>query len=416
MASAKEIEGPVEEQLDSTDLSHMKFYSKFGRIEDISSRKANSTAQSSGSINSTKMDPETARCLFEEGAFLIFLDVPEKTEFGIDVSSWNVGEKFKGVKMIPPGIHFVHYSAVSKHNVTAPRTGFFHDFKRKEVVVKRWDRKNEGLDTLPVCAEESERYASSLQNLDPFLGAYPYDTYKRWISMSRWITDITLLRLVPTGPNGCIFAVQQLESQPYVCLSRSESPSRKRTKATLPEMKVSEETRIRFSDLSTKRLCRGAQPSDITSMNMDKSVFLDHWIADELHGSPAEVLGEVQFAFVCFLVGQVYDAFEQWKNIVALLSQCEKAMLDRPDFFLDVIGLLYFQVQEIPKDFFVDVVSQENFLTNTLQSFFAIAEHADGVDERLRSRAGQFRKYLQKMFKWDFSMESNEDAPVVVDL
>jgi A1 cistron-splicing factor AAR2 len=58
------------------------------------------------------VDPDVARRLFEEGAFFFFLDVPEKTEFGVDCSSWNVGEKFKGMKMIPPGIHFLYYRCV----------------------------------------------------------------------------------------------------------------------------------------------------------------------------------------------------------------------------------------------------------------------------------------------------------------
>ncbi len=59
------------------------------------------------------MDQKTAKILFEEGATLIFLNVPEGTEFGIDYNTWTVGERFKGVKMIPPGVHFVYYSAVN---------------------------------------------------------------------------------------------------------------------------------------------------------------------------------------------------------------------------------------------------------------------------------------------------------------
>ena len=42
-------------------------------------------------------------------AFLLCLDVPEKTEIGIDYNSWHTGERFKGIKMIPPGVHFVFY-------------------------------------------------------------------------------------------------------------------------------------------------------------------------------------------------------------------------------------------------------------------------------------------------------------------
>lgn len=55
------------------------------------------------------MDQDLARRLFAEGAALVLLDVPEKTEFGIDYNSWTVGPKFRGVKMVPPGFHFVFY-------------------------------------------------------------------------------------------------------------------------------------------------------------------------------------------------------------------------------------------------------------------------------------------------------------------
>ena len=58
---------------------------------------------------SMAMDQDVARQLFAEGAALVLLDVPERTEFGIDYNCWNVGPKFKGVKMIPPGFHFVFY-------------------------------------------------------------------------------------------------------------------------------------------------------------------------------------------------------------------------------------------------------------------------------------------------------------------
>ena len=55
------------------------------------------------------MDQETANVLFEEGAILVFLDMPEGSEFGMDFNSWNVGPNFRGMKMIPPGVHFVYY-------------------------------------------------------------------------------------------------------------------------------------------------------------------------------------------------------------------------------------------------------------------------------------------------------------------
>ena len=55
------------------------------------------------------MDQATARTLFGEGGVLVILDMPVGTEFGIDYNSWNIGPRFKGVKMIPPGVHFIHF-------------------------------------------------------------------------------------------------------------------------------------------------------------------------------------------------------------------------------------------------------------------------------------------------------------------
>lgn len=59
------------------------------------------------------MDQDTAQTLFKEGAIFVFLDVPVGTEFGIDYNSWNVGPEFRGVKMIPAGLHFVYYRYVT---------------------------------------------------------------------------------------------------------------------------------------------------------------------------------------------------------------------------------------------------------------------------------------------------------------
>jgi hypothetical protein len=37
------------------------------------------------------LDPELVAKLYEDGGFLIIKDLPEGTEFGIDMKSWNTG-------------------------------------------------------------------------------------------------------------------------------------------------------------------------------------------------------------------------------------------------------------------------------------------------------------------------------------
>lgn len=70
---------------------------------------------------------------------------------------------------------------------------------------------------------------------------------------------------------------------------------------------------------------------------------------------------------MCFLIGNVYECFEHWKSLLALLCRSEGAMREHRELYLGLIGVLYHQLGEIPPDFFVDIVSQSNFLTSTLQ-------------------------------------------------
>ena len=63
----------------------------------------------------------------------------------------------------------------------------------------------------------------------------------------------------------------------------------------------------------------------------------------------------------------VYEAFEQWKRLVHLLCSSEQSLLRHAQLFISLVSTMHFQLKEIPEDFFVDIVSRDNFLTKTLQ-------------------------------------------------
>merc|ERR1719219_1889424 len=110
--------------------------------------------------------------------------------------------------MIPPGIHFVYYSSVNvRERMTAPRTGFFHNFSRGELVARRWNKKEEDLEDT-VTGEDRQRMKADLHNLDQYLGSYPYGSWKKWVSLSSRISDATLQRLLPL--NGKISSVTEM--------------------------------------------------------------------------------------------------------------------------------------------------------------------------------------------------------------
>jgi len=72
---------------------------------------------------------DQAQWLFHEGATVVFLDVPPGTEFGVDYNSWKVGSEFKGVKMIPPGVHLIYYRLFIRQSEFPIFTGFCQTFR-----------------------------------------------------------------------------------------------------------------------------------------------------------------------------------------------------------------------------------------------------------------------------------------------
>ena len=293
----------------------------------MKSSKVHFSKDTESENEATSMDPDLAAKLYEDGGFLIIKDFPEGAEFGIDMHSWNTGSKFLGVKMIPAGLHFIYYSPVSKEGSLAPRRGFFHNFTPGQIVIQKFDIQTEEL-LEDVSEEENARVRSNLKNVDGNLGPYPYQSWKKWVSLSNRITSTSLARLQPKcGPT--------ISSSTEIA-----APEKVEGLAVAPP---DPDTCINFTRIARQKYPPGASPAEITRYSMDTSYQLGLFIA--LQDSIEEVLVELQFSFLCFLVGQNFDSFSQWKQLVAMLCGCGEALLKYPQLFLNFISDMHFQVK-----------------------------------------------------------------------
>lgn len=111
---------------------------------------------------------DIAKKLFEDGAFLIISGIPIGTEFGIDLTAHKVGEKFRGIKMIPAGPHYVYTAAQGPYGDSANRVGFIHYFQKQEIVIREWDDDKEELRirTKVDSGVETTRIRENLRQLD----------------------------------------------------------------------------------------------------------------------------------------------------------------------------------------------------------------------------------------------------------
>jgi A1 cistron-splicing factor AAR2 len=352
------------------------------------------------------MNQEIAnKCISHIGVFLC-LDVPEKVEFGIDNNCWVVGNLFKGIKLIPLGLHYISLCVDG-----GTKFGFFINFSKENlVIVKRWNPATETFFE-ELEQDEIDRYALGVSrfDFDQYLGAYPIENYKNWVNLSSYISSRTIRRLhVKDAP---IFE----KSKP---LDRNELNflNNNITDSADTHSKIMNES-IHFLELKKHIFPKNFTPQLVTKYGVDKSCNL-RFIKNKC-GTYEEILAEFQFSFTTFLYGQNYDSFEQWKKMLEIICRSDECMelASYEDFYANFLTVLYFQLKEFPDDLFLDIIdnSGTNFIILSLKELFS--SHSLNKNPKSKINGEKFRALVSKKFKINFDDEINiEDEPVLVYL
>ncbi|KAL1308172.1 hypothetical protein HN51_050112 [Arachis hypogaea] len=370
------------------------------------------------------MDPGTALELVKHGVTLLFLDVPQYTLLGIDTQMFSVGPSFKGIKMIPPGIHFVYYSSSTREGKEfSPIIGFFIDVGPSEVIVRKWDKQEERL--VKVSEEEEERYIQAVKNLefDRQLGPYNLSHYEEWKQLSNFITKSVIERLEPIGGEITIECENDVVRSSSAQKTPMENALDKQLKESNSATSVGESQRKGCYYTSIPRVvkCKGISGQELTSLNLDKTQLLETLLAKEYGCSEDLLLGELQFAFIAFLMGQSLEAFFQWKSLVSLFLGCSEAPFKtRTQLFTKFIRVIYYQLKYgLQKDRIDESgpsllddswLSADSFLHRLCKDFFSLLEDGSVVDGDLLSWARKFKELLENNLGWEFQHGSAIDG------
>lgn len=375
------------------------------------------------------MDPETALELVKQGATLLLLDVPQYTLVGIDTQMFTVGPAFKGIKMIPPGPHFVYYSSSSKDGKQfSPIVGFFVDAAPSEVIVRKWNQQEERLVKVP--EDEEERFCQAVKSLefDRYLGPYNLSQYGEWKRLSSYLTKTIIKRIEPIGGEITVACESEMDkNSPKTSIERALD-------AQLGTGKFSASTSV---DRSKKRGCyyttiprvikrRGMEGKELTSLNLDKTELLESVLIKDYGGSEDLLLGELQFAYIAFLMGQSLEAFFQWKSLVSLLLSCIEAPFHtRSHLFTKFIKVIFYQLKYgLQKDrkessgagiavsSLLDEswFSADSFLHRLCKDFFLLVQDATVVDGDLLTWTRKLKELLENILGWEFQQNSAVDG------
>ncbi|ORY53022.1 AAR2-domain-containing protein [Rhizoclosmatium globosum] len=377
------------------------------------------------------IDQETAKQLLATGAFLLLMDAP-----------WQTGPRFKGLKLIPPGFHFIHYSSKSTSTGdTGVRTGFFKFFASKEIYVTQWNASEEDLmEQESLDKAQVERLKYNIMEFEPSLGAYPLiphpqqplPTFQKWLRLTNYITEPLLKSLLPsTKKVSSLVSVSRFSDLDESILPSGSKAVDSEGKQELVSLN------IRFTPIDLKRSYpANATPDQVTKYFQDKSWLLNSVLKsfyDQVRFSYYKaLLGELQFSFILFLVGQVYDGLEQWKCLTQLVCSSEEALSSplSSTLFYEFLGTLHSQLEECPEDFFVDALSSSNFLRSAIVDLVCNVRDPDAVNRlpnvKLEQRVTKFVELVTERFKWDLEeavqerwaaqdIEEGEFAPMVVE-
>lgn len=104
--------------------------------------------------------------------------------------------------------------------------------------------------------------------------------------------------------------------------------------------------------------------------------------------------------------------------MIQLVCRCETAIFKRPAVFSEFVSTVEAQLDEVPEDFLVDVVTSNNVIYCSLRDLFTTLQLTDlEIEGRLRCKISRLKEKLTAKFEWDFDNldeECEEDAPVIV--
>ena len=377
------------------------------------------------------MNPDTARQLFESGGILHVLDAPKEMEFGIDMYSWQIGPQFRGIKMIPPGIHFCYYSERdSQTKQLANRQGFFIEIHQPNemLIVIQWSPSENLFQRQQLTPEEYEFRRNQRYELDRLLGQYPLDTFRQWLALSNHLRSDFLQKLLP--PSGQVCSAEVFNPNEHHKQSADFSIPKNLTEAEsrLPKMTPNPEYALRLTTIDYKQTS-SSSGSNLTQSKLDRTDELEKIILERFDSNIYGLLGEFQLSFLLFFLGQTYEGFEQWKRLLHLFCSCEKAFCRWPMVYTELLQMIFFQLKYFGNDssltehLFTDIDQQDNFIYKSLENLFAnvIAlttnEQMEGNDwDKFLERCQKMKDFLKDTYQWTFDDEPDDEKPIIVEL
>ncbi|KAK9246790.1 A1 cistron-splicing factor [Lipomyces tetrasporus] len=333
---------------------------------------------------------------------LILHNIPDKCLLGIDLQFFTSTAEFNGIKLIPDGIHILHWSppapgmtGIGNATPTSSRLTNIDDedgndntiserqaVKDSENIVLSnmnlrmavFFEASEGKTLCMTWDDEAEEFVMSKREVDdiallrlyPHLLPYPQSS-PEFADLTTQLNPELLSTYLPVSyRKGVPVSSITASSTDSLLLSQAISRASSSSKSSVL-LDDTDSFRFLNFDLKRQRTWReGATGRELTTAALDRSWFLGDLVSKERNGDYNAVLAELQLSFILLVLLANYSAAEQWKRIVELLCSSKSAVSSRPEFYRKFLTIIYAHFMCIPEVYFTDLLGS-NFVKSQLR-------------------------------------------------
>lgn len=255
---------------------------------------------------------------------------------GIDTQFFTVQNFLKGIKLIPPGLHLLHYSA-SVDDGASMRLAWWFLVAKGDVFTVQWHEEKAVFETHdPSKLDIGEIYQ--------FMVSYP-ENIQRWTNLSEFIDSEALEEYLPILKLAVTTATPLAEENMVLL----EVLKRKKLDISLSDQSQDE---LKYSIIQPQKKRPDAVGEQVTRDALDRS-----WYLIELFGHDVELLlAEIQLSFIHFVVLCNLCSYTQWMSLLTLILNSKMYLRSHRMISNKILTIIRVQLDTLPADYVLETL------------------------------------------------------------
>lgn len=348
---------------------------------------------------------------------VIFSNVPSDWIVGIDLQFFNSNAVLRGIKLIPDGIHVVHWAPDS----SSVRSGFYFEAKEASVNVIYWDSANEKMLINEEIGDINVvKEIDGLSQSYPFMIAYPEDD--TWSSLTRFIEFRQVNYMLP-GTSNVMDSVLTSTDENNILLDAIKRGAEQRGTGNLANDPIvnsiidQTEEEIKYTPIDLSKTVRpNSTPEEKTHDGIDKSWYLNNLITVAYNGNESLLLGEFQLAYINTIIFANYSSAMHWLKFLRVLFYCQDATKQKVAFFEKLLTTLCVMLEKFPEEYADEFVDHDFFEVSLAEFEFTVK---DLNLHKLVKKVIDIKNVLLARFSINVQgivEDEEDDGPVIVEL